>query len=127
MPVTVRYDGSTVANAKLIYDEIKAFNNEQYYCLIMNNYLSLRCQQIKKRDSYLCQICIREMYDTYRKYNCNDLQVHHAVPINASKELRLDDNNLITLCSMHHAMCDRGEISSDEVKKIISEQENNAR
>lgn len=72
----------------------------------------------------MCQICIREMYDTHRKYNCNDLQVHHAVSINASKELRLDDNNLITLCSMHHAMCDRGEISSDEVKKIISEQEN---
>ncbi len=72
----------------------------------------------------MCQICIREMYDTNRKYNCNDLQVHHAVPINASKELRLDDNNLITLCSMHHAMCDRGEISSDEIKKIIDEQEN---
>ena len=114
MPVTVRYDGSTVANAKLIYDEIKAFNNEQYYCLIMNNYLSLRCQQIKKRDSYLCQICIREMYDTYRKYNCNDLQVRHAVPINASKELRLDDNNLITLCSMYHAMCDIREFLLDE-------------
>ncbi len=70
-------------------------------------------QQIKKRDSYLCQICIREMYDTYRKYNCNDLQVHHAVPINASKELRLD-NNLITLCSMHHAMCDIREFLLDE-------------
>lgn len=70
----------------------------------MNNYLSLRCQQIKKRDNYLCQICIREMYDTYRKYNCNDLQVHHAVPINASKELRLDDNNLITLCPMHRTI-----------------------
>ena len=84
-------------------------------------------QQIKKRDNYLCQICIREMYNTRRKYNCNDLQVHHAVPVNANEELRLDDNNLITLCSMHHAMCDRGEISSDEVKKIIFEQENNAR
>ena len=81
-------------------------------------------QQIKKRDNYLCQICIREMYDTYRKYNCDDLQVHHAVPVNVNEDMRLDDNNLITLCSMHHAMCDRGEISSDEVKKIISEQEN---
>ena len=27
------------------------------------------------------------------------------------------------LCSMHHAMCDRGEIPYDEVRKIISEQE----
>ena len=72
----------------------------------------------------MCQICIREMYDTYRKYNCDDLQVHHAVPVNVNEDMRLDDNNLITLCSMHHAMCDRGEITSDEVKKIISEQEN---
>ena len=64
------------------------------------------------------------MYDTYCKYNCDDLQVHHAVPVNVNEDMRLDDNNLITLCSMHHAMCDRGEISSDEVMKVISEQEN---
>ena len=100
---------------KKIDDEVRFRNSSAW---------NKKRQQIKKRDSYLCQICIREMYDTYRKYNCNDLQVHHAVPINASKELRLDDNNLITLCSKHHTMCDRGEISSDEVKKIISEQEN---
>ena len=75
----------------------------------------------------MCQICIREMYDTNRKYNCEDLQVHHAVPINSDEKLRLDDSNLITLCSMHHAMCDRGEISYDEIRRIISEQENNAR
>lgn len=85
----------------------------------MNNYLSLRCQQIKKRDNYLRQICIREMYDTYRKHNCNDLQVRYAVPINASKELRLDDNNLITLCSMHHAMCDIREFLFDEKNKNV--------
>ncbi|CDB23856.1 putative uncharacterized protein [Clostridium sp. CAG:557] len=71
----------------------------------------------------MCQICIREMYDTNRKYNCNDLQVHHAIPVNANEELRLDENNLITLCSTHHAMCDRGDIPYEEVKKIIDEQE----
>ena len=75
-------------------------------------------QQIKKRDSYLCQICIREMYDTHRKYNCNDLQVHHAVPVNVNEELRLD-NNLITLCSMHHAMCRRREFLLDEKNKNV--------
>lgn len=80
-------------------------------------------QQIKVRDNYICQICIRELYGTRRKYNCEDLQVHHAVAVNSSEELRLNDTNLITLCSMHHAMCDRGEIPYDEVKKIILEQE----
>ena len=80
-------------------------------------------RKIKERDDYLCQICIRELYGTIRKYNYKDLQVHHAIPINANEDLKLDENNLITLCSMHHAMCDRGEIPYEEVKKIIDEQQ----
>ncbi len=79
--------------------------------------------EIRARDNYLCQICIRELYGTRRKYNCEDLQVHHVVPINENETLRLDNSNLITLCSMHHAMCDRGEIPYDEVKEIIKQQE----
>ncbi len=80
-------------------------------------------QQIRQRDCYLCQVCIRELYGTRRKYNYEGLQVHHAVAVNKSEELRLDASNLITLCSMHHAMCDKGEIPYDEVKQIILEQE----
>ena len=71
----------------------------------------------------MCQVCIRELYGTRRKYNYEGLQVHHAVPVNSSEELRLDDSNLITVCAMHHAMCDKGEIPYDEVKQIILEQE----
>ena len=80
-------------------------------------------QQIKERDCYLCQVCIRELYGTRRKYNYEDLQVHHAIAVNESEELRLDDSNLITLYSMHHTMCDKGEIPYEEVKQIILEQE----
>ena len=79
--------------------------------------------EIRARDNYLCQICIRELYGTRRKYNCEDLQVHHVVPISSDEKLQLDNSNLITLCSMHHAMCDRGEIPYDEVKEIIKQQE----
>lgn len=64
------------------------------------------------------------MYGTKRKYNNEDLQVHHAMPINTNEDLKLDSSNLVTLCSMHHAICDRGEIPYNEVKKIIDEQEN---
>ena len=46
------------------------------------------------------------------------------IPINTNEDLKLDESNLITLCSMHHAMCDRSEITRGEVKKIIGEQEN---
>lgn len=81
-------------------------------------------RQIKERDNYLCQVCIRDLYNTWRQYNHQGLQVHHAVPIGQNEELRLENSNLITLCPIHHAMCDRGEIPCDEVMKIISEQEN---
>ena len=78
--------------------------------------------QIKKRDSFLCQICIRELYGTRRKYTYENLEVHHAISISVSEELKLDGRNLITLCSMHHSMCDKGQIPYKEVKKIIDEQ-----
>ena len=77
-------------------------------------------QQIRERDCYLCQVCIRELYGTHRKYNYEGLQVHHAVPVNSSEELRLDDSNLITLCYMY----DNGKILYDEVKQIILEKRN---
>ena len=79
-------------------------------------------KQIKERDNYLCQICIREIYGAKRKYNHENLQVHHAIPINTNEDLKLDESNLITLCSMHHSMCDKGKIPYQEVKNIIVEQ-----
>ncbi len=83
--------------------------------------------KIKQRDNYLCQVCVRDLYNTQRIYNCENLQVHHAIPINSSNELKLEDSNLITLCSMHHSMCDKGQIPYEEVKRIIDEQENKKR
>ncbi|MDQ5983899.1 MAG: hypothetical protein RUMPE_01342 [Eubacteriales bacterium SKADARSKE-1] len=78
--------------------------------------------QIKERDKYLCQICIRDMYNTLYKYTYKDIQVHHAIPIHKDESLSLETSNLISLCPMHHAMCDRGEIPYKEIRKIIDEQ-----
>lgn len=80
-------------------------------------------EEIKQRDLYLCQICIREIFGTTIKYNSNNLSVHHNIPINEDYNRRLDNNNLITLCSMHHEMCENGEIPRKEVQEIINEQE----
>lgn len=82
-------------------------------------------EEIKKRDLHLCQICVRELYNTLVKYNINELEVHHNVPINEDYDKRLDNNNLLTICSYHHKMCERGVISRKEVQKIINEQERN--
>ena len=80
-------------------------------------------EEIKKRDLYLCQICIRELYNTVTKYNMNELSVHHNIPITEDYNRRLDNDNLITVCSYHHEMCESGEIPREAVQRIIDEQE----
>ena len=81
-------------------------------------------EEIKERDLYLCQICIRELYNTINKYNTEELEVHHNIPINEDYNKRLDNDNLLTVCHYHHEMCEKKEISREEVQQIISEQEN---
>lgn len=81
-------------------------------------------EEVKHRDLYLCQICIRELYNTIYKYNTNNLEVHHNIPINEDDTKKLDNNNLLTVCHYHHELCESGEISRKEVQSIIDEQEN---
>lgn len=66
----------------------------------------------------MCQICLREGV-----YNCDDIEVHHAVKIDDNKELAFEPVNLITLCRVHHKMADDGEIPITKIKEIINEQE----
>ena len=80
-------------------------------------------EEIKQRDLYLCQICVRELYNTIVKYNTKELEVHHNIPINEDYNKRLDNDNLITVCHSHHEMCESGEIQREEVQRIINEQE----
>jgi len=80
-------------------------------------------EHIKSRDKHLCQICIRELYNTVTKYNFTNIEVHHIVPVNEDWEKRLDDDYLISLCSTHHHMAERGQISGDELIDIVREQE----
>jgi 5-methylcytosine-specific restriction endonuclease McrA len=75
-------------------------------------------EQIRKRDCFLCQICLREGI-----YNCDDIEVHHAVKIGDDKDLAFDSANLITLCREHHRQADEGEITFETIKGIIDEQE----
>jgi 5-methylcytosine-specific restriction endonuclease McrA len=80
-------------------------------------------EEIKQRDGYLCQICIRRLYNTVNQYTYDDLEVHHVVPLEEDFDRRLDNDNLITLCERHHEMAERGEIPRQEILSIISEQE----
>ncbi len=81
-------------------------------------------EEIKERDKQLCQICIRKLYGTRQQYTYNNLSVHHAISLMEDWEKRLDNDNLITGCDMHHEMMECGKIPKDVVLSIIKEQEN---
>lgn len=69
---------------------------------------------IVERDLYLCQVCKANNIYTY-----DSLEVHHIVSLEADYDLRLYDDNLITLCVEHHKQADRGEISRDYLYKLL--------
>lgn len=78
---------------------------------------------IKDRDNCMCQICNRDKFDTYgMKYNHDNIQVHHIVPIREEESIWLDDDNLICLCKYHHERAEQGEISREVLKSIAEEQ-----
>ena len=77
----------------------------------------------KTRGKFLFQICIRKLYNTIKKYNYNDLEVHHIIPIKENYELRLEDSNLITVCEYHHELAEQGTIPRGELLAIVQAQE----
>lgn len=79
--------------------------------------------EIRERDNYLCQCCIRNFPNTFRKYEYDNVSVHHNVPVIEDEAKRLDNTNLITLCSVHHEMAERGEITREAIQRVIDEQE----
>lgn len=81
-------------------------------------------KRIKERDKHLCQICIDGKYNTLYRYNYKQLEVHHIIPIEEDDSKRLDSDNLITLCSMHHKMAEDNEISREELHEIIARKYN---
>ena len=79
----------------------------------------LKREYIKKRDRYLCQACLHELPGTIRRVNPYDLSVHHIVPLSKDFSRRLSDGNLITLCRYHHEKAEKGEISAENLLKIL--------
>lgn len=77
-------------------------------------------KQINERDKYLCQVCIRNLHNTQQQYNFTNIEVHHIVPIVEDWDQRLEDDNLICLCSFHHKLAESGAIGRDELIKIVS-------
>lgn len=79
-------------------------------------------EQIRRRDLQLCQVCIRNLYNTVQQYNYTNLSVHHAESLERAWNKRLDDDNLLTVCDYHHELAEKGEIPLSEIMEIITEQ-----
>ena len=63
--------------------------------------------QIKKRDKYLCQLCLKDNIYTY-----DNLQVHHIIPIAKDYNKRLDSDNLIE-------QAEKGIITKEELYELL--------
>lgn len=81
-----------------------------------------KSKYIRIRDNYLCQLCIRELFNAPIKYNMHTLEVHHIVPIIESINRMYDDSNLITLCKYHHTLAEAGDINRALLHGIALEQ-----
>lgn len=77
--------------------------------------------EIRQRDKYLCQICLRNRYNTLTFLNYKTVEVHHITPIAEDYNRRLDNDNLISLCAYHHRMADYGQIPREELYEIVEE------
>lgn len=96
--------------------EIRAFRNGKDW--------QIKRKEIKDRDVHMCQCCVRKMFEwCFKRYNYIDVSVHHIEKLIDRWDLRLDNSNLISLCSLCHRMADNGDISIEILKQIAKEQE----
>lgn len=88
-------------------DYIKFIKSKQWYN---------KSQEIKLLDSHCCLVCkslglISPVY----------LEVHHIIKYRNDASLRLDNNNLITLCVNHHKQADSNKIQASELYRLIKQ------
>lgn len=79
-----------------------------------------KSDDIRARDKYLCRCCLVDIYNTQSQINFNKLEVHHIVPLEEDYGLRLDDDNLITLCDYHHKLAENNVIPRDILKLLTN-------
>lgn len=70
-------------------------------------------QEIKERSGNLCAVCLANGILTYK-----GLEVHHIEKVEDNYDARLDDDNLICLCSSCHHKAEAGEISKDYLRQL---------
>jgi 5-methylcytosine-specific restriction protein A len=70
--------------------------------------------EIREQDLFLCLNCKDK-----GQYTFSDLSVHHIIPLVRDWSKRLENTNLITLCTYCHTLAERGEIATDKLYQLI--------
>ena len=76
---------------------------------------------IRERDHYMCLCCKAQLVGTVEQIQTEGLSVHHIVPIEEDYSKRLDDDNLMTVCTVHHEMCEANKITRDMQRKLVED------
>lgn len=85
--------------------------------------------RVRERDRNVCQVCERRYANDKaadrggRRYEYEDISVHHIVPIEENKDFAFDENYLITLCGRCHEEAEQGLIDRDFLLEIVRENE----
>ena len=74
---------------------------------------------IKNRDHYLCQACLYNLDGQGIRYTTDTLEVHHIISLLEDWDMRVDWDNLITLCRVHHEMAEAGKLDRQRLTKIV--------
>ena len=80
----------------------------------------LKRAEIKQRDRHLCAVCLANLYNTINWLNYKNVEVHHIEKLEENYSRRLDNSNLISLCSYHHKMADKGEIPREVLYELVA-------
>ena len=77
-----------------------------------------KSEEIRRKSKYLCAVCKDE-----KRYNYDNLEVHHIISIKQDKERYLDNYNLICLCQEHHRLAEIGKIDKDYLFELARQRE----
>jgi len=74
--------------------------------------------EIAQRDLHMCRLCAIGYSNQPAKYN-GDISVHHITPLAEDYSMRLDNGNLISLCSYHHELAESGNIPREILREVV--------
>lgn len=80
----------------------------------------LKREHILRRDRYLCRACLARLSGTVKPLNNKKLSVHHIRSLRTNWELRLADENLISLCRYHHKAAESGELRAADLLRLVT-------